>query len=103
MRHDALYKGIAALEKVRVLELEARRGKPGQAVESETDKRFAEALDLYAQLYPNDPVLPELFFKQGKFYYDNGVYDSAVKIWGTLLEKFPNSPFSRDAGELILD
>jgi tetratricopeptide (TPR) repeat protein len=103
MRHDALYNAIAALERVRFQELEARRGKPGPAVETDTDKRFAEALDLYAQLYPTDPVLPELFFKQGKFYYDNGVYDSAVKIWGTLLEKFPQSPYARDAGELILD
>lgn len=103
MRHDALYNAIAALEKVRYLEIEARKGKQGPAGETETDKRFAEALDLYAQLYPTDPVLPELFFKQGKFYYDNGVYDAAVKIFGTLLEKFPSSPFARDAGELILD
>ena len=49
------------------------------------------------------PQLPELFFRQGKLYYDYGVYDSAVKIWGMLLEKFPNSEFARDAGELILD
>ena len=103
MRHDALYNAIAALERVRFQEIEARKGKAGPPGETETDKRFAEALDLYAQLYPTDPVLPELFFKQGKFYYDNAVYDSAVKIWGTLLEKFPQSPFARDAGELILD
>ena len=105
MRHDALYNALAALERVRLAELEARKGKAtaGGQGETETDKRFAEALELYAQLYPNDPALPELFFKQGKLYYDYGVYDSAVKIWGTLLEKFPNSPYVRDAGELILD
>jgi tetratricopeptide (TPR) repeat protein len=102
MRHDALYNAIAALERVRVQELEARKGKPGEA-ESETDKKFAEALDLYAQLYPDDPALPELFFRQGKLYYDYGIYDAAVRIWGSLLEKFPKSSYAEGAGELILD
>ncbi len=106
LRHDALYNAIAALERVRTAELEARRKqKPGDATfqETEADKKFAEALDLYAQLYPNDPALPELFFRQGRQYYDYGVYDSAVKIWGSLVEKFPRSQFALAAGELILD
>jgi tetratricopeptide (TPR) repeat protein len=102
LRHDALYNAIAALERVRLAELEARKTKPGKE-ETETDKKFAEALDLYAMLYPQDPALPELLFRQGKLYYDYGVYDPAVKIWGALLEKFPNSQFSQGAGELILD
>ncbi len=102
LRHDALYNALAALERVRLAELEGRKGKPG-GQETETDKKFAEALELYAQLYPNDPALPELFFRQGKLYYDYGVYDPAVKIWGTLLEKFPNSKEASPAGELILD
>ncbi len=103
MRHDAIYNAIAALERVRVRELEARKGKPGGGAETESDKKFAEALDLYAALYPNDPSLPELFFRQGKLYYDYGVYDPAVKIWGALLEKFPRSQYAQGAGELILD
>jgi cellulose synthase operon protein C len=102
LRHDAIYNAIAALERVRLQELEARRGK-GAAQESETDKKFAEALDLYAQLYPNDPALPELLFRQGKLYYDYAVYDTAVKIWGSLVEKFPRSPYTQGAGELMLD
>ena len=101
LRHDAIYNAIAALERVRVAELEARKKQPSQ--ESETDKKFAEALDLYAQLYPNDPALPELLFRQGKLYYDYTVYDTAVKIWGGLVEKFPSSKFAAGAGELILD
>ncbi|HEY2515487.1 MAG TPA: tetratricopeptide repeat protein, partial [Polyangiaceae bacterium] len=56
-----------------------------------------------AQLYPTDPALPELFFRQGKLYYDYGVFDPAVKIWGSLLERFPSSPYAQGAGELILD
>jgi tetratricopeptide (TPR) repeat protein len=104
-RHDAIYNAIAALEKVRFGELEARKKQPqGSAFqETEADKKFAEALELYAQLYPTDPALPELFFRQGRQYYDYGVYDSAVKIWGSLLEKFPRSQYALAAGELILD
>ncbi|HSO33433.1 MAG TPA: tetratricopeptide repeat protein [Labilithrix sp.] len=107
-RHDAIYNAIAALERVRFGELEARKrqrsGDSGSAFqETEADKKFAEALELYAQLYPNDPALPELFFRQGRQYYDYGVYDSAVKIWGSLLEKFPRSQYALAAGELILD
>ena len=104
-RHDAIYNAIAALEKVRFTELEARKKLPqGSAFqETEADKKFAEALELYAQLYPSDPALPELFFRQGRQYYDYGVYDAAVKIWGSLLEKFPRSQYALAAGELILD
>jgi len=103
MRHDAIYNAIAALERVRLAEFEAAKRGNKQIEESESDKKFAEALDLYAQLYPNDPQLPELFFRQGKLYYDYGVYDPAVKIWGALLEKFPKSQYAQGAGELILD
>jgi TolA-binding protein len=102
LRHDAIYNALAALERLRVAELEAKKGKSG-SLETPTDKQFAEALDLYAQLYPTDPALPELFFRQGKLYYDYGVYDPAVKIWGSLIERFPSSPFAQGAGELILD
>lgn len=104
LRHDALYNAIAALERVRSTELEARKRQPqGSFQETEADRKFAEALDLYAQLYPNDPALPELFFRQGRQYHDYGVYDSAVKILGSLVEKFPRSQFALSAGELILD
>jgi cellulose synthase operon protein C len=102
MRHDALYNAIAALDRQRQKELDLRKGKMSTQ-ESETDKTFAETLDYYAQLYPTDPALPELLFRQGKLYYDYKVYDTAVKIWGNLLEKFPNSQFAPPAGELILD
>ena len=46
LRHDAIYNALAALERVRLQELEQRKGK--QLGETETDKRFAEALELYA-------------------------------------------------------
>jgi tetratricopeptide (TPR) repeat protein len=64
---------------------------------------YAETLELYAQFYPGDPELPAMFYRQGRHYFDGGSYDSAVKIWGMLIEKFPNSEPSRDAGESILE
>lgn len=105
LRHDALYNALAALERVRGAELEARAkgSSEARAKETDTDRRFEAALELYAQLYPKDPALPELFFRQGKLYYDHGIHDAAVKIWGALLERFPQSPEATPAGELLLD
>jgi len=106
-RHDAIYNAIASLERVRVAELEARKARNasggGGGLETETDKKFTEALTLYSQLYPTDPALPDLFFRQGKLYYDYQVYDSAVRLWGTMLEKWPTDSHARMAGELIID
>jgi TolA-binding protein/antitoxin component of MazEF toxin-antitoxin module len=98
LTHDALYNAISALERMRSAEFE-RKTKG----ESEVDKKFTEAMELYIQLYPNDPDIPELLFRQGKLYYDHQVYDAAVRQWGLLLEKFPNSKFAAGAGELTLD
>jgi tetratricopeptide (TPR) repeat protein len=44
-----------------------------------------------------------MFDRQGRYYFDNGNYDLAVKVWGMLLEKFPASEHARDAGESILE
>jgi len=96
MRHDALYNALVALSR----EMDAKRESKG---ETEADKKYAEALELYAQFYPNDPQLSAMFYRQGKYFFDNGNYDSAVKIWGMLLEKFPGSEQSRDAGDSILE
>ena len=97
MRHDALYNALVALAR----EMDARDKKVQG--ETEADKKYAEALDLYAQFYPNDPQLPAMFYRQGRSYFENNNYDSAVKIWGMLLEKFPNSKEAGDAGESILE
>jgi tetratricopeptide (TPR) repeat protein len=99
MRHDALYNALVALSR----EMDAKRQSKGEKGETEADKKYAEALDLYAQFYPNDPQLPAMFYRQGRYYFENGSYDSAVKIWGMLLEKFPNSEQARDAGDSILE
>jgi tetratricopeptide (TPR) repeat protein len=103
LRHDALYNALVALSRVRAEQFEARKGKQAPAGETDADKKFAEALETYAHYYPNDPELPGMFYAHGRTYFDNGSYDSAVKIWGMLLEKFPSSPAARDAGESILE
>jgi tetratricopeptide (TPR) repeat protein len=96
MRHDALYNALVALSR----EMESKHDVKGEA---EADKSYAEALDLYAQFYPNDPQLPLMFYRQGKYFFASGKYDAAVKIWGMLLEKFPSSDQARDAGDSILE
>jgi TolA-binding protein len=71
--------------------------------ESANDRKFSEAIELYVQLFPRDPDLPEILFRQGKLYYDNQIFDPAVRLWGQLLERFPNSEYAATAGDLILD
>ncbi|MGH7272290.1 MAG: tetratricopeptide repeat protein, partial [Polyangiaceae bacterium] len=113
MRHDALYNALVALSR----EMDAGpRETPSTPPGSDATKgrartdsfvraadQYAEALDLYAEFYPGDPELPAMFYRQGRYYFERGNYDSAVKIWGMLLEKFPNSAPSHDAGDSILE
>jgi tetratricopeptide (TPR) repeat protein len=104
MRHDALFNALVALSR----EMDSKHDK-SSATESRAGDfaraadKYAEVLDLYAQFYPNDPELPAMFDRQGRYYFDNGNYDLAVKVWGMLLEKFPASEHARDAGESILE
>src|SRR5208282_2493319 len=115
MRHDALYNALVALS--REMENKApgsgrstqESGRAGDATKAGADPfaraadEYAEALDLYAQYYPSDPELPAMFYRQGRYYFEKANYDSAVKIWGMLIEKFPNAEPARDAGDSILE
>lgn len=103
LSRDALYNALAALESSRGKELEAAKAQGKKPEETAIDKKLTEAMELYVRTYPNDKEVPELLFRQGKLYYDYGVYDPAVRQWVLLLEKFPNSQFAGPAGELILD
>jgi tetratricopeptide (TPR) repeat protein len=71
--------------------------------ETSNDRKFGEAIELYVQLFPEDPDLPEILFRQGRLYYDRQIYDPAVRLFGQLLERFPESEYANPAGELILD
>ncbi len=105
MRHDALYNALVALSREMDAKPSGDKAAPkGAAVPfARAAAEDADALDGYAQFYPGDPELPAMFYRQGRHYFDSGNYDSAVKIWGMLIEKFPNSEPSRDAGESLLE
>jgi TolA-binding protein len=72
------------------------------AGETSNDRKFSEAIELYVELFPNDPDLPEILFRQGRLYYDREIFDPAVRLFGQLLERFPQSSYAHDAGDLIL-
>ncbi len=101
LSRDALFNAISALQRLQEKELEAAKGKPVE--ESETDRRFAEALAFYAATYPNDPAVPGFLLQQGTIYYDHKGYDAAIKILGELLIRYPNSPEAGKAGETMID
>jgi cellulose synthase operon protein C len=112
MRHDALYNALVALSHDMDGATAASPAKAGDKAAEKTAAndsfaraadKYTEALDLYAQYYPRDPELPAMFLRQGKYYFDTGNYDPAVKILGMLLEKFPNSEQAHEAGETILE
>ncbi len=107
---DALYNAIGAFERIREQEIqrcvEARRQGRGQqqaCSESDNDRRFAEAIEMYVERFPQDPDLPEILYRQGRLYYDREIYDPAVRLFGQLLERFPQSEYAVYAGELILE
>ncbi len=103
--HDALLNAIDAFERVRDAELEACRRTPSPTCNEETDndRKFSEAIALYVERFPDDPELPGILFRQGRLYYDRGIYDAAVRLFGQLLERFPEHERAAAAGDLILD
>ena len=113
MRHDALYNALVALSREMENPTAAKAapevGRGSDLTKQGTDPfaraadEYAEALELYAQYYPGDPELPAMFYRQGRYYFEKSNYDSAVKIWGMLIEKFPNAAPARDAGDSILE
>ncbi len=98
-RHDALYNALVALSRA----MDAKVPPEGRMAGADPIDLYAEALELYAHYYPRDAELPAMFYRQGRYFFDGGKYDLAVKIWGMLIEKFPNSDPSRNAGESILE
>ncbi len=120
---DALYNAIGAFERVREQEISTCVGAaatgttpattppattpdpaaPRTCDETDNDRQFAEAIGLYVELFPDDPDLPEILFRQGRLYYDRRIYDPAIRLWGQLIERYPQSPFAVQAGELILE
>src|SRR5262245_24418658 len=93
---DALMQAMGAFEKV-------RQTGGGKRQVTESDKLFGEAADTYATLFPNDPEIVTVVFKNGQFFFDYGEYDEAVKRFGLIVEKYPNDPNAGPAGDRILE
>ncbi len=96
LHKDALLNAMAAYEKARPKDV-ANRGKVTDA-----DKKFGEAIDLYATLFPADPTLVGVIFKNGQMFYDYGEYDEAIKRFGVIVTKYPQDPNAGPAGDRIL-
>ncbi len=93
---DALLAGMAAFEKARPPDTAGKREL------TEVDQKFAEAVDLYATLFPADPELVGVIFKNGQRFYDYGNYDEAIKRFGVIVTKYPDHPDAGPAGDRIL-
>jgi tetratricopeptide (TPR) repeat protein len=93
---DALLAAMAAFEKARPTDTAGKR----ELVE--VDKKFAEAVDLYATLFPADPELVGVIFKNGQRFYDYGNFDEAIKRFGLIVTKYPDHPDAGPAGDRIL-
>ena len=96
-RHkDALLKAMNAFEKARPADTNGKR----QLVA--VDKKFASAIDLYATLFPADPELVDVIFRNGQLFFDYGDYDEAIKRFGVIVTKYPTHPDAGPAGDRIL-
>lgn len=93
---DALLGAMAAFERARPPDTAGKR----ELVE--VDKKFALAVDLYATLFPADPALVDVIFKNGQRFYDYGDYDEAIKRFGVIVTKYPDHPDAGAAGDRIL-
>lgn len=95
---DALLKAMAAFEKARPKNINTAGRKELLPV----DRKLAEATDLYATLFPADPAIVDVIFKNGQLFYDYGEYDEAVKRFGLIVTKYPKHKNAGPAGDRIL-
>jgi TolA-binding protein len=99
---EALLQAMNAFEKLRPA---APAGAPRTKKRAVTndDRRFAEAADLYATLFPNDKEIMTVIYKNGQFFYDYGDYDEAIKRFGLIIERYPTSEVAGPAGDRLLE
>lgn len=95
---DALLKAMAAFEKARPKNIDTTGRKELLPV----DRKLAEATDLYATLFPADPAIVDVIFRNGQLFYDYGEYDEAVKRFGLIVTKYPEHQNAGRAGDSIL-
>jgi tetratricopeptide (TPR) repeat protein len=93
---DALLNAMAAFEAARPKDTAGRRQL------YPVDKKFGEAVDLFATLFPADPTIVGVIFKNGQLLFDYGEYDEAIKRFGLIVTKYPKDPNAGAAGDRIL-
>lgn len=96
LHKDALLQAMAAFEKARPTNTAGKR----QLLP--VDRKFAEAIDLYATLFPADQQLVSVIFRNGQLFYDYGDYDEAIKRFGLIVTKYPDNENAGPAGDRIL-
>jgi cellulose synthase operon protein C len=96
LHKDALLQAMAAFEKARPPNTSGKR----QLLP--VDRKFAEAIDLYATLFPADPQLVSVIFRNGQLFYDYGDYDEAIKRFGLIVTRYPDNQNAGPAGDRIL-
>jgi tetratricopeptide (TPR) repeat protein len=94
---EALRNAMEAYEKARP------KDTIGRAKLYPVDKKFGEAIDLYATLFQDDPAIVGVIFKNGQMFYDYGEYDEAIKRFGVIVTKYPKDPNAGPAGDRILN
>lgn len=98
LHREALLQAIASYEKLR-----RDHSGGGKRELLPSDKRMGEAIDLYATLFPSDPEIANVLYKNGQLFYDYGEYDEAVKRFGLIVEKYPKKDVAAAAGDKILE
>ena len=93
----------ALLQAMRSFECARPRNVAGSRELLPVDRKFAAAVDLYATLFPADPELVGVVFRNGQLFYDYGDYDEAVKRFGLIVTKYPDHPDAGPAGDRILN
>ncbi|HET9626806.1 MAG TPA: tetratricopeptide repeat protein, partial [Kofleriaceae bacterium] len=93
---DALFNAMNAFEAARP------KDTAGRHQLYDVDKKFGEAIDLYATLFPADKALVGVLFKNGQRFYDYGDYDEAIKRFGVIVTKYPDDENAGPAGDRIL-
>ncbi|HEX7839918.1 MAG TPA: tetratricopeptide repeat protein [Kofleriaceae bacterium] len=93
---DALFNAMNAFELARP------KDTAGRHQLYPVDKKFGEAIDLYATLFPADKALVGVIFKNGQMFYDYSEYDEAIKRFGVIVTKYPDDENAGPAGDRIL-
>ena len=96
---DALFKAMTAFKKARP----PGASTAGRRALLPVDRKFAEAIDLYATLFPADKDIVGVIYENGELFYRYGDYDEAIKRFGLIVTRYPDDPNAGAAGDRILE